>query len=179
MNTPLPSTTGRTGDIPVLRPSEVQFGSLPVTDTTHVSINPFNIWSVFELFFSLQRQQIRHQPKSDQPRTTNDARLFTQPYAPRRDLNQGDYNNNRYYNNYKNNNNNYNNHHNRPPPQQQSSPQQHLPPSPMSVHRSPNINNYPKKNNLSPHIPHSSPQNIQMTASWSPGPYVSFYFLFL
>lgn len=39
LNTPLPSTA-RTGDIPVLRTSEVQFGSLPVTDTssTHVSI---------------------------------------------------------------------------------------------------------------------------------------------
>jgi hypothetical protein len=44
----------------------------------------------------------------------------------------------------------------------------------MSVHRaSPNMNTYQKKNNISPHIPHSSPQNIQMATGWSPGQYVS------
>jgi len=56
--------------------------------------------------------------------------------------------------------------------------QQNLPPSPMSHRASPNMNTYnTKKNNtnISPHIPHSSPQqNIQMAAtSWSPaGQYV-------
>ncbi|KAI9259966.1 armadillo-type protein [Helicostylum pulchrum] len=57
-----------------------------------------------------------------------------------------------------------------PSPIQQHSPQ-NLPPSPMSVHRSPNMNNYQKKNNLSPHISHSSPQNIQMTTSWPTNQY--------
>lgn len=77
-----------------------------------------------------QQQHNQHQ-KSDiprSPRTTKDNRLFTQPYAPHQNLNQGgDYNsnnnNNSHHNNhhrYNSNNNNYNNsrHNNygRPPP---------------------------------------------------------------
>lgn len=58
------------------------------------------------------RSQQQQQPKTEIPRsarTTNDARLFTQPYAPRRDFNQGDYPNN---NNNNSNNRYYNNRHN-------------------------------------------------------------------
>lgn len=146
-----------------------------------------------------QHQQSQQQQNSLQkdiprsPRNTNDGRLFTQPYAPRRDPNQGDYN---YYNN--NNNNSYRNngyvrpsqspnqpyhHHHQvqySPQQINHSPQQqqhNLPPSPMSHRASPNMNGYnsTKKNNQSPHMPQSSPQNIQMTATWSTtGQYVSY-----
>ncbi|CAO3650299.1 unnamed protein product [Mucor hiemalis] len=208
-NTPLPSTTGRTGDVPNLRSSEVQFGSLSAADTNQ---NRSQIRAQPQQRQSPQAQQQQQQHQQSQyhhnnnnnnkpeiprsPRTTNDGRLFTQPYAPRQNINQGEYNNNnnnRYYNNNSNgigngggNNTNYRNNYGRPPQQgqhlppqrspQQQQQQQHspqtLPPSPMSVNRaSPNMNTYQKKNSLSPHIPHSSPQNIQMTASWSPGQY--------
>ncbi|RCH95895.1 hypothetical protein CU097_010313 [Rhizopus azygosporus] len=90
-------SNNKTGDIPVLK--EVQFGSLPATDAT--------------LNRSQFRSQQQQQPKTEIPRstrTTNDARLFTQPYAPRRDFNQGDFSNNN--NNNNNNNRYYNNRHN-------------------------------------------------------------------
>ncbi|CAO3695160.1 unnamed protein product [Rhizopus stolonifer] len=98
-NIPVTSTNGsnKTGDIPVLR--EVQFGSLPATDAT------------------LHRPQIRSQQqqqlKTEIPRSaraTNDARLFTQAYAPRREFNQGEFSNNN--NSNSNGNRYYNNRHN-------------------------------------------------------------------
>ncbi|KAF1805606.1 hypothetical protein FB192DRAFT_1274656 [Mucor lusitanicus] len=186
-NPSLPATaTGSTQQqqTPAVRaPSDAQFGSSPAVNDIHIRQSP------------QQQQQLKEIPRS--PCTTNDGRLFTQPYAPRRDFNQGDhYNSN---NRYNNNNNNYNNNgyrnngYARPPPPhhspnqpyhhhphpvqyspQQMPHQQNLPPSPMSHRASPNMNTYnnTKKNNtnISPHIPHSSPQqNIQMTAaSWSP-----------
>lgn len=120
------------------------------------------------------------------PRNTNDGRLFTQPYAPRRD--QGEYNNNSNNNSYRNTgyvrpsqspNQPYHHHHHYSPQQIHHSPQQqqhNLPPSPMSHRASPNFT----PNKKSPHMPQSSPQNIQMTASWSPaGQYVSFHTIYL
>ncbi|KAI9365588.1 hypothetical protein BD770DRAFT_468441 [Pilaira anomala] len=183
-DTPLPTTVGKSGDIPILRSSDVQFGSLPITDT---SLNYRATQNRHQ-----QQQQQQQQPKSDIPRTTNDGRLFTQSYAPRQNTNQGEYNNNRYLGNSYNKTNSYRpqqpqlqpqqqqqqqqtspNHHPSPQQQQQHSPQT-LPNSPMSVHRSPNMNNnYQKKNNLSPHI---TQQNIQMAAtSWSPNQQQFFY----
>ncbi|KAI9264739.1 hypothetical protein BY458DRAFT_458095 [Sporodiniella umbellata] len=98
-NIPVNSTGGsnKTGDIPVLR--EVQFGSLPATDAT--------------LHRPQTRSQQQQQLKTEIPRSTratNDARLFTQAYAPRREFNQGDFSNNNSNNN--NNNRYYNNRHN-------------------------------------------------------------------
>ncbi|OBZ84160.1 hypothetical protein A0J61_07786, partial [Choanephora cucurbitarum] len=99
------TTNQRNNDIPVTKP---EFG-LTRDSTNHYRPRP-------------PRQEI---PRS--PRNTNDGRLFTQPYAPRRDYNQGDtaggsggngrYNNNRYHNNNPgyNRNNNY-----RPPVSQTS-----------------------------------------------------------
>ncbi|CAO0798119.1 unnamed protein product [Mucor circinelloides] len=190
-NTPLPTTVASTQQIPA------QFGSSPAVNDIHHRPPPSTSNQIRQSP-QQQQQQLKEIPRS--PRTTNDGRLFTQPYAPRRDFNQGDQHssNNRYNNNSNNNNNNYNNNgyrnngYARPPPphhspnqpyhhhphQVQYSPQQmphqqNLPPSPMSHRASPNMNTYnTKKNNtnISPHIPHSSPQqNIQMAAtSWSP-----------
>ncbi|KAK4518502.1 uncharacterized protein ATC70_008720 [Mucor velutinosus] len=195
---PPTATASAQQQIPVVRaPSDAQFGGSPAANDVHHRPPPPTSNQIRQSpqQQQQQQQQLKEIPRS--PRTTNDGRLFTQPYAPRRDFNQGDhYNSN---NRYNNNNNNYNNNsyrnngYARPPPPQHSpnqpyhhhphpvqySPQQmphqqNLPPSPMSHRASPNMNTYTntKKNNtnISPHIPHSSPQqNIQMTAaSWSP-----------
>ncbi|KAI8987139.1 hypothetical protein BDB01DRAFT_849286 [Pilobolus umbonatus] len=172
----IPSSAGRTGDAPILRTSEVQFGSLPITDTnTHRSqFRPL----------TNQKPEI---PRS--PRTTNDGRLFTQPFQPRQNQNQGDNNNNntRYYNNR----NSYGKSHNQTPPQHQTPPlhpsyhpqsspshqpyphqiQQQQGSSPMNIHRSPNLNNYHTKKNMSPHISHTSANNVPMPNSWPTNPY--------
>ncbi|KAL9556688.1 hypothetical protein MBANPS3_001739 [Mucor bainieri] len=190
--------------IPVVRaPAEAPFGSSPAVNDIHHRPPPPSASNQIRQSpqqQQQQQQQLKEIPRS--PRTTNDGRLFTQPYAPRRDFNQGDHynSNNRYNNNNSNNNYNNNNYRNngyaRPPPShhspnqpyhhhphpvqyspQQMPHQQNLPPSPMSHRASPNMNTYNSSNNnakknsatISPHIPHSSPQqNIQMaTASWS------------
>ncbi|CEP09178.1 hypothetical protein [Parasitella parasitica] len=199
---PLSATPASTQQISITKtPADAQSGRSPAVKDTNHHRPPAN-----------NSHQTRHSPQQQQkeiprsPRNTSDGRLFTQPYAPRRDFNQGDqYSNNRYNNNnYNNSNNNssYRNNGYRPPPPHQHSPnppyhhqhhqhhyhqfspsphqqQQNLPPSPMSHRASPNMNTYnaKKTNNnsnnssssISPHIPHSSPQqNFQMAnASWS------------
>ncbi|GAN03422.1 eukaryotic initiation factor 4F subunit P130 [Mucor ambiguus] len=195
---PVAAATSTQQPIPVVRaPANAQFGSSPAVNDIRHRPPPPSTSNQIRQSPQQQQQQLKEIPRS--PRTTNDGRLFTQPYAPRRDFNQGDHysSNNRYNNNSNNNNNNYNNNgyrnngYARPPPPhhspnqpyhpvqyspQQMPHQQNLPPSPMSHRASPNMNTYnnnnTKKNNtnISPHIPHSSPQqNIQMAAaSWSP-----------
>ncbi|EIE77941.1 hypothetical protein RO3G_02645 [Rhizopus delemar RA 99-880] len=144
--------SNKTGDIPVLK--EVKFGSLPATDAT------------------LHRPQIRsqqqQQPKTEIPRsarTTNDARLFTQPYAPRRDFNQGDYpnnnnnSNNRYYNNRHNGN--HKNGYVKPP----AAPQQ----SNHYNSNSNNVNNTPIVS-YQPYSTLQQPQHIQSQTTSTPTP---------
>ncbi|KAI8639819.1 hypothetical protein BD408DRAFT_420787 [Parasitella parasitica] len=172
---PLPPTAASTQQISIIKtPVDAPAASTPaVNDVNHRPL-PNNSHQTRQ---SPQQQQ-KEIPRS--PRNTSDGRLFTQPYAPRRDFNQGDqYSNNRY-----NNNNSYRNNGYRPPPPQYlpnspyhhqhqhhyhqvnySPQQQNCPPSPMSHQASPNMSTYNAKKNNS----NTSPQQSFQTAnpSWS------------